>query len=112
MTSAINRARRWWSWTGRLGVRLSPANRVPDIADDLPRLDLVAVEFPSTGEGRGYSQAHPEPAGPAPPALARTAQLGKRDHEGAARLDRLAEIAPGVGDDLTPPQDVPHMRAP
>ena len=41
----------------RLGVRLSPANRVPDIADDLPRLDLVAVEFPSTGEGRGYSQA-------------------------------------------------------
>ena len=48
---------RWWSWTGRLGVRLSPANRVPDIADDLPRLDLVAVEFPSTGEGRGYSQA-------------------------------------------------------
>src|SRR5215469_3199917 len=48
---------RWWSWTGRLGVRLSPANRVPDIADDLPRLDLVAVEFPSAGDGRGYSQA-------------------------------------------------------
>jgi len=48
---------RWWSWTGRLGVRLSPANRVADLAADLPRLDLVAVEFPSAGEGRGYSQA-------------------------------------------------------
>ncbi len=48
---------RYWNWTGRLGVRLSPANRVADIAGDLPRLDLVAVEFPNAGDGRGYSQA-------------------------------------------------------
>jgi uncharacterized protein (DUF934 family) len=47
----------WWNWTGRLGVRLTPATRVPAVADDLPRLDLVAVEFPSAGDGRGYSQA-------------------------------------------------------
>jgi uncharacterized protein (DUF934 family) len=48
---------RWWAWTGRLGVRLSPANRVPEVAGDLRRLDLVAVEFPDGGDGRGYSQA-------------------------------------------------------
>jgi uncharacterized protein (DUF934 family) len=48
---------RWWNWTGRLGVRLSPADRVPELAADLRRLDLVAVEFPNAGDGRGYSQA-------------------------------------------------------
>ena len=47
---------RWWSWGGRLGVRLSPADRAEDLVADLPRLDLVAVEFPSPSEGRGYSQ--------------------------------------------------------
>ena len=47
---------RWWAWDGRLGVRLAPLDRVEDLAQDLPRLDLVAVEFPSPGEGRGYSQ--------------------------------------------------------
>jgi uncharacterized protein (DUF934 family) len=48
---------RWWAWDGRLGVRLSPLDRVEELAAVLPRLDLVAVEFPSPGEGRGYSQA-------------------------------------------------------
>jgi uncharacterized protein (DUF934 family) len=48
---------RWWNWTGRLGVRLEPADEVRDLAADLPRLDLVAVEFPTPGDGRGYSQA-------------------------------------------------------
>ena len=48
---------RWWSWTGRLGVRLKPADDVRDLAADLRRLDLVAVEFPNPGDGRGYSQA-------------------------------------------------------
>jgi len=47
---------RWWAWDGRLGVRLAPVDRVEDLAEELPRLDLVAVEFPSPGEGRGYSQ--------------------------------------------------------
>src|SRR4051794_18121070 len=41
---------------GRLGVRLAPGDQVEDLADDLPRLSLVAVEFPSAGEGRGFSQ--------------------------------------------------------
>jgi uncharacterized protein (DUF934 family) len=47
---------RWWAWSGRLGVRLAPVDRVEDLSEDLPRLDLIAVEFPSPGEGRGYSQ--------------------------------------------------------
>jgi uncharacterized protein (DUF934 family) len=47
----------WWSWSGRLGVRLCPADRVEDLVADLPRLDLVAIGFPATGDGRGYSQA-------------------------------------------------------
>jgi uncharacterized protein (DUF934 family) len=48
---------RWWNWSGRLGVRLNPSDRIEDLAADLPRLDLVAVEFPNPGDGRGYSQA-------------------------------------------------------
>jgi len=48
---------RWWNWTGRLGVRLNPSEPVQALAADLPRLDLVAVEFPNPGDGRGYSQA-------------------------------------------------------
>ena len=48
---------RWWNWTGRLGVLLTPSDRVEDLAADLQRLDLVALEFPNPGDGRGYSQA-------------------------------------------------------
>jgi len=48
---------RWWNWTGRLGARLSPSEPVEALAADLPRLDLVALEFPNPGDGRGYSQA-------------------------------------------------------
>jgi uncharacterized protein (DUF934 family) len=47
----------WWNWTGRLGVRVGPAERAEDLAADLPRLDLVALEFPGPGDGRGYSGA-------------------------------------------------------
>ena len=46
---------RWWQWSGRLGVRLTPVDRVEELADELPRLDLVAVEFPTPVDGRGYS---------------------------------------------------------
>ena len=46
---------RWWRWSGRLGVRLTPVDRVEELADELPRLDLVAVEFPTPVDGRGYS---------------------------------------------------------
>lgn len=44
------------SYLGRLGVRLAPGDQVENLADDLQRLSLVAVEFPSAGEGRGFSQ--------------------------------------------------------
>src|ERR1700761_2723178 len=47
----------WHDYRGRLGVRLSPADPVEDLAEEVGRLSLVAIEFPSAGEGRGYSQA-------------------------------------------------------
>ena len=47
---------RWGGWSGPLGVRLSVVDRAEDLAAELARLALVAVEFPSPGEGRGYSQ--------------------------------------------------------
>jgi uncharacterized protein (DUF934 family) len=46
----------WAQWRGPLGVRLAPVDRVEDLAADLPRLSLIAAEFPSPGEGRGYTQ--------------------------------------------------------
>ncbi len=49
-------AARWAAWRGRLGVRLPPADAPEELAADLPRLELVAVEFPNAGDGRGYSQ--------------------------------------------------------
>ena len=42
---------------GRLGVRLEPADDPALLAADLPRLDLIAVNFPSFTDGRGYSTA-------------------------------------------------------
>lgn len=47
---------RWAAWPGPLGVRLSPVDRVEELAGELTHLDLVAIEFPSPGEGRGYTQ--------------------------------------------------------
>ncbi len=46
---------KWQAFTGRLGLRVAPADRVEDFAADLPRVSLVAVEFPSPGDGRGYT---------------------------------------------------------
>jgi uncharacterized protein (DUF934 family) len=45
----------WHARRGRLGVRLAPADRTEDLADELSRLALVAVEFPGPSEGRGYT---------------------------------------------------------
>lgn len=42
---------------GRLGVRLSSAQTAADIADDLDRFALVALEFPTFKDGRSYSTA-------------------------------------------------------
>jgi uncharacterized protein (DUF934 family) len=47
----------WRSRKGPLGVRLAPADKVEDLAPELPRLSLVVLEFTGPGEGRGYSQA-------------------------------------------------------
>ncbi|HLY53096.1 MAG TPA: DUF934 domain-containing protein [Steroidobacteraceae bacterium] len=41
-----------------LGVLLAPADGVEELTPELPRLALIAVEFPNFGDGRGYSQAH------------------------------------------------------
>jgi uncharacterized protein (DUF934 family) len=48
----------WRSSVGRLGARLSPAERVEQLAELLPRLALVAVEFPNPGDGRGCTQGY------------------------------------------------------
>ena len=47
----------WQGRAGPLGARLSPVDRVEDLVPLLPRLALVALEFPNPGDGRGYSQA-------------------------------------------------------
>jgi uncharacterized protein (DUF934 family) len=46
---------KWDGFKGRLGVRVAPADRVEDFAALLPRVQLVAVEFPGPGDGRGYT---------------------------------------------------------
>jgi uncharacterized protein (DUF934 family) len=48
---------RWTVWRGRLGLKLAPADRIEDCVDLLPRLKLIACEFPGPSEGRGYTQA-------------------------------------------------------
>jgi uncharacterized protein (DUF934 family) len=42
---------------GRLGVWLTGDDEPADLADDLDRLDLIAVRFASFTDGRGYSIA-------------------------------------------------------
>jgi uncharacterized protein (DUF934 family) len=51
-----NNIAKWRDYRGRLGVRLSPPDAAEDLAEDVHRLSLVAAEFPSAGEGRGYTQ--------------------------------------------------------
>jgi uncharacterized protein (DUF934 family) len=45
------------AYKGRLGVRLAADQPPHLIADDLDRLDLVALEFPIFRDGRAYSYA-------------------------------------------------------
>ncbi|MFO1073788.1 MAG: DUF934 domain-containing protein [Geminicoccaceae bacterium] len=44
-------------FAGELGVRIEPGERVEALAPWLGRLRLVAVVFPSFGDGRGFSTA-------------------------------------------------------
>ena len=46
---------KWRTYPGALGVRLTAADRVEDIGADLTRFTLIAVEFPTPTDGRGYS---------------------------------------------------------
>jgi uncharacterized protein (DUF934 family) len=46
----------WSARQGLLGVRLAPADKIEDLAPELARCALVAVEFPNPAEGRGYTQ--------------------------------------------------------
>ena len=47
-----------WNVRGRrLGVVLQPAHRIEVLRPDLSRFELIGLEFPGPGEGRGYSQA-------------------------------------------------------
>jgi uncharacterized protein (DUF934 family) len=48
---------RWLARTGPLGVILAPADDEQELVPDLSRLALVAAEFPTVSEGRGYTQA-------------------------------------------------------
>jgi uncharacterized protein (DUF934 family) len=41
----------------RLAVRVAAADRVEDLAPHLAHIELVAIEFPGPGEGRGYTYA-------------------------------------------------------
>lgn len=52
----LRSAPQWRDWSGPLGVRLAPADAAEALAALLPRLELVAIEFPNPGDGRGYSQ--------------------------------------------------------
>jgi len=43
--------------SGNIGVRIAPADNVGDIADDLNRITLIAVELPAFTDGRAFSHA-------------------------------------------------------
>src|SRR3990172_6903375 len=42
---------------GRLGLKVNGDTPVSAIVDDLPHLDLIALEFPKFGDGRCFSHA-------------------------------------------------------
>lgn len=47
---------RWLARAGPLGVILAPADDEQELVPDLPHLSLVAAEFTTVSEGRGYTQ--------------------------------------------------------
>jgi uncharacterized protein (DUF934 family) len=47
---------RWLARAGPLGVILAPADDEQQLVPDLARLALVAAEFTTVSEGRGYTQ--------------------------------------------------------
>jgi uncharacterized protein (DUF934 family) len=53
----LNERDLWAARAGRLGIAVGPAHKLELLVADLPRIALIAVDFPNLGEGRGYSQA-------------------------------------------------------
>jgi uncharacterized protein (DUF934 family) len=51
------RRERWLAHGGPIGVVLGPADDPLVLREDIDRLALIAVEFPSFNDGRGYSTA-------------------------------------------------------
>jgi uncharacterized protein (DUF934 family) len=47
----------WLARKAPVGVLLAPADKVEDLAPDLARITLVALQFTGPGEGRGYTAA-------------------------------------------------------
>lgn len=47
----------WDAPAQALGVQIAPADKLEDLISELTRLALIAIEFPSPTEGRGYSHA-------------------------------------------------------
>jgi uncharacterized protein (DUF934 family) len=47
----------WIARGSRLGIVISPAQNVLDLAPDLHNFSLIAAQFPGPAEGRGYTQA-------------------------------------------------------
>jgi uncharacterized protein (DUF934 family) len=43
--------------SGKIGIRIAPADSVADIADDLKHIDLIELNFPAFSDGRAFSQA-------------------------------------------------------
>lgn len=70
---------RWWLWDGHLGVRLGPNDPVAELEHDFLRVALVAIEFGSPGETRGYSQA----------------QLLRKQYRFTGELRAIGKIQPG-----------------
>ncbi len=61
---AVYQARRTALWSrgigagaGRLGVLLAPADEAASVAEDLQHFAVIAIDFPSFTDGRGYSSA-------------------------------------------------------
>ena len=48
---------RWLTHDGKLGVLLAPSDDPSTLANDLGHLSLIAIDFPSFTDGRGYSSA-------------------------------------------------------
>jgi uncharacterized protein (DUF934 family) len=42
---------------GRLGFRIDPEDELLQVVTHLPKIDLIAINFPKFGDGRGYSKA-------------------------------------------------------